>query len=667
MRSRMFRFVMAAFLCAAMVPLGVGAAFGERWIDSEFPISLADNGQVQPEMDYPYVVYKAEADGHTPDIWGYNVETGENFPICTAPGEQSNPSISGGRVVYSDDRYDLNSSECNIYMYDIATGEESVICSETGGQGNPYIYGDVIVWTDGREDGNSGGDIYMYDLAVGEESVVCTAAGGQYAPTVDDRYVVWWDSRGGYSDIYAYDLQTGIEVQVTDTGSYYEYGPAIYDHKVVYEKHGGPFSVIEMTDLDTNDVTVLTTNVNERSPRHPVIRDSFVTWHQTDGTGWSNKEAWTYDLGSGEATIAVEFTADPRKSAGRTTNDGDWMVWHDHRDEGINTDGTSYDDLYMKWLGEGPAPTQEAALFGPTRYQTAVDVSLSMFPDGADTAVIATGRNWPDALSGASLAGALGGPILLVSDALPAEVADELLRLGVRDVVILGGPSAVSTAVETEIESLLELDAVRHAGINRFETACIVASATVAASGGTWDGTCFVTTGSNWPDALAAAPLAAWAGYPIFLSGPGGVSQATQDCMDTLGVTGAVVLGGTVAVPVSAFSQMRAAGVTEIDRVGGLSRYETAVLISEYGVAELGMSYRVLGIATGTNYPDALALGAPLGMQGYTMMLNPGSTLNSVTKAALEGHAGDISAIRFAGGPSAITDGVRQAIMACVY
>jgi len=145
------------------------------------------------------------------------------------------------------------------------------------------------------------------------------------------------------------------------------------------------------------------------------------------------------------------------------------------------------------------------------------------------------------------------------------------------------------------------------------------------------------------------------------------MSADTEACMDDLGVTGTVVLGGTVAMPLSVMSQMQSLGITEIDRVGGDTRYETAALISEYGVSELGMTFDTLGITTGAKFPDALSAGAALGQEGFTMMLTPSTYLHPTTAAALEANAADISQIRYAGGPNAVSAAVRTAIANYLY
>lgn len=85
-------------------------------------------------------------------------------------------------------------------------------------------------------------------------------------------------------------------------------------------------------------------------------------------------------------------------------------------------------------------------LEGADRYATAVAVSASAFPT-SDVAYVASGNDFPDALSGAALA-AGQAPILLVrKDAHTPAVCAEVKRLGATKVVALGGVGAVSDVV----------------------------------------------------------------------------------------------------------------------------------------------------------------------------------------------------------------------------
>ena len=91
-------------------------------------------------------------------------------------------------------------------------------------------------------------------------------------------------------------------------------------------------------------------------------------------------------------------------------------------------------------------------LFGATRYDTSAKISQVNFSPNVPVVYIATGLGFPDALSGAPVAGIKGGPILLVpGTSIPAVIATELTRLRPATIVILGGTGVVSAAVATQL------------------------------------------------------------------------------------------------------------------------------------------------------------------------------------------------------------------------
>lgn len=94
---------------------------------------------------------------------------------------------------------------------------------------------------------------------------------------------------------------------------------------------------------------------------------------------------------------------------------------------------------------------------GENRFDTAAQASANAFRGGARTVFLATGRSFPDALTGGPAAAVFGGPLLLTEkDTLPEETAIELQALNPRLVVILGGESAVDNAVRAQIDAALE-------------------------------------------------------------------------------------------------------------------------------------------------------------------------------------------------------------------
>lgn len=304
----------------------------------------------------------------------------------------------------------------------------------------------------------------------------------------------------------------------------------------------------------------------------------------------------------------------------------------------------------------GP-PVQRIA--GADRYRTAVENSKLAFPAGARTVVIATGANWPDALGGSALGGAVEGPLLLThSDALPDSVRAEIKRLGATKAYVLGGTGAVSKTVETALTKALSGDATvtRIAGADRYITAGMVAWEVVSLQGSGYDGGALVTTGVNYPDALAGSPLAAAKGWPILLANP---SNSTIYLPN--GLTHAVILGGTGAVP-----WILEAGLSEhlgrgnVVRIGGANRYATAARVARYGVNN-GMTWNGVGIATGDNFPDALSAGVMLGSRGSVLLLTQANTLSGDAKTTLQTNAEDIDCILIIGGKGAVSDAVKVA------
>lgn len=302
---------------------------------------------------------------------------------------------------------------------------------------------------------------------------------------------------------------------------------------------------------------------------------------------------------------------------------------------------------------------------GSNRINTAIAASQEAFPAGAGTVVIATGYNWPDALGGAALAGAVDGPVLLTdSKTLPAEVSAEVTRLGASKAYILGGTSAVSSTVENSLKTLLgATNVVRLSGSNRYVTAAIVASQTVDILGPDFDGTAFVATGANFPDALGASPLAAAQGWPIYLVNPTtGADAALVTAMQSAGVDKILPLGGTAVISAAIENNLKAQLPCTSTRLSGANRYATALAVAEYGVTEAGMVWNRVAIATGQNFPDALAGGVLQGNSNSVMLLTQSTVLYPDIATTLAANKSKIWEVRFLGGTSAVSAAVRASV-----
>jgi putative cell wall-binding protein len=93
---------------------------------------------------------------------------------------------------------------------------------------------------------------------------------------------------------------------------------------------------------------------------------------------------------------------------------------------------------------------------GADRFASSAAFSARSYAAGVGVAYVASGLNFPDALSGAPIAGKTGGPVLLTgTSSLPAPIVTELKRLKPKKIVILGGTGAVSGAVAAELAKYL--------------------------------------------------------------------------------------------------------------------------------------------------------------------------------------------------------------------
>jgi putative cell wall-binding protein/Ca2+-binding RTX toxin-like protein len=94
-------------------------------------------------------------------------------------------------------------------------------------------------------------------------------------------------------------------------------------------------------------------------------------------------------------------------------------------------------------------------LGGSNRYATAMEITQHFFPDGAETLYLATGANFPDALTSTPGAGINNAPLLLVPPTgLTPELIAEIERIAPQQIRILGGAGAVSTDVELALADL---------------------------------------------------------------------------------------------------------------------------------------------------------------------------------------------------------------------
>lgn len=307
---------------------------------------------------------------------------------------------------------------------------------------------------------------------------------------------------------------------------------------------------------------------------------------------------------------------------------------------------------------------------GSDRYDTAVRIVREWFPE-ADIAVIASGEGFADALSASGLAGSHHAPLLLTKrDSLPSGVSSVLADMGVTKVVLVGGASAVSAGVEAELAA--DYDVQRIAGSDRYSTAAEVARAVAAAEAHDqgFHGWAFIARGDEFPDALALAPISytmgdEHEGGPILLTRPGSLPTPTRDILEELDMRVARIAGGTGAVSAGVESQINAIlaanypGTWDSDRWDGSDRYATAAAVADGGIVVSSEDCSYVGVATGVNFPDALAGGAAAASryEGVVLLTRPDS-LPKATHDWIEDNRDRLMWAEVYGGEGAVSSAV---------
>lgn len=243
-------------------------------------------------------------------------------------------------------------------------------------------------------------------------------------------------------------------------------------------------------------------------------------------------------------------------------------------------------------------PAGASRLSGAGRYDTAVAVSQKYSP-GVEAVFVATGQNFPDALSAAAAAASVGGPLLLTpSNALPAAVRAEIVRLAPETIYIAGSQGAVSSAVETSLRGIAPVE--RLGGASRYDTGNSLIQRIFPRAA-----QAFIATGRTFPDALAATGAAGSVSAPVILvdGAQPTLTPETLALLGTLGVRSVTIVGGTGAVSPGIEGQLRSTYDTQ--RIGGAGRYETAANVNDAFFTP--GSANAVFLATGQNFPDALA------------------------------------------------------------
>ena len=180
---------------------------------------------------------------------------------------------------------------------------------------------------------------------------------------------------------------------------------------------------------------------------------------------------------------------------------------------------------------------------GSTRYDTSYQLYLQGKGKWGSTAIVATGENYADALSVSSYAYAAKAPVFLCNPQTGLTAAQRQALGSFKRVLVVGGENAVPARCVSGLSGV-----VRKSGATRYETSMEIAKwASSNDNGLGMDGVVYAT-GSNFPDALAAGPLAGRnKGVMLLVEGPDSPTVSYSATFKNK-VSKAWIAGGTGAV-----------------------------------------------------------------------------------------------------------------------
>jgi putative cell wall-binding protein len=304
---------------------------------------------------------------------------------------------------------------------------------------------------------------------------------------------------------------------------------------------------------------------------------------------------------------------------------------------GTGNDCSSYGNrnfwrTYSDWFGNptGLVPTgvTVSRLSGADRYQSSAAISAANFATSVPVVYVASGADFPDAISAAPAAAHGGGPVLLVEpNDVPTAIATELARLAPLRIVIVGGPGAISDHV-AQLLAQFSPKVDRIFGQDRYETSRKLLQTAFGTTPASLHNVpeIYIATGSTFADALSASAAAGSRGDPMLLidGAQADLDAATRDLLQAQGTTKVYIVGGVAAVTSGIERALGSLlGADSVVRLSGSDRYATSSAVNR----ERFTSAMTFFVASGEEFPDALSAAAVAGIQNVPLYITEPSCM----------------------------------------
>ncbi len=486
-------------------------------------------------------------------------------------------------------------------------------------QMTPRIWDGTVVWADDR---NGNRDIYSW--ADNVTTPISVRSGAQSEPAIGRDWIVWMDNRNGNFDIYGIPRNGGAETSVV-TAAGDQRVPDTYGRYVVWEDWRNGNGDIYARDLVTGtEFPVCVATGDQRTPA--VWGDVFVWLDERAGL----PGVWFWDRSVGGQPWPLVYTTNETLELDICQ---EWVVWSEYYGGSWEIRAFNLSTERAVTVGRG-AGTQD---------QPSIDGDWVVF---RDTQPGNPKIGFYDLLAG-EYYDVFTTAVPLASPDMHLGVITNIYADGDGDVSI-GGPMWTHDAQEIW-------------GSDRYQTAAAIALAAFPQGAPS----VLIATGTNFPDALGAAALAGQENIPILLTDGNELSPACEDAIVDLGVDDDVwIIGGTSAISDHVVEQIANAIAADIDppkRIAGGDRYQTALAIANEisgGSGNLDEPYAF--VATGLNYPDALAASSISYALDIPIYLVPGTSIPAATMDQMQADGVEYPVI--VGGTGVVSTGVETAL-----
>ncbi|WP_223701252.1 cell wall-binding repeat-containing protein [Sutcliffiella deserti] len=411
----------------------------------------------------------------------------------------------------------------------------------------------------------------------------------------------------------------------------------------------GGIGIMQVTDVDGWDIEKLHTDISYNIKAGVTILNSKYGYNVIPKLNDQNKdilENWYFAVMAYNGIVHINSPSLKDENGKRNMESYQDRVFTQLQDSnpGINLnldlDEVKFEDLIYRDNGTLGFRKSSYILEGPIH-------STRQKYEKGDLVVATAGaryRSFPDTRDSENIKGTLQREVVMIDDTFAYDQSDNNFNHFLWYSVITRNEENSGYVASSNLTPFGK----RIYGDNRYETA-------VEISKQGWEekaDTVILARGDTFPDALAGAPLAYKLDAPILLTRQTALHDKTEAEIKRLGAKHVIILGGTEAISVKVSDKLTSIGVTNVERIGGDSRYDTARKIAN----RLGGNPEKAILAHGDNFPDSLSVAPYAAKHGYPILLTKTDRLHESTTQAIEDTK--VNSMIVVGGVNAISEGV---------